>query len=603
MRRDCWIRRTTLGAALALAFAAEARAQGGETCATAQLLPCGAVQVPTSTVTAANDYDQAGACTGFASEGPDVVFRIELVAGGALDLTFDGPYDASIYLITDCGDPVNTCVAGSDTYPPGLPDAIAYTNNSGATQTLYLVVDGFSDIDFGPGVLAGTIACTGTPSVTGACCNRATGGCSITTNFECAGTDGIFHGEGSACSPTPCPPAESRCIEPGLSVTRDAAGDHDPQLGNRQLDVLRVSFAEPYSATADDMVITLEVDQLDPANLPLNALWTVFWTNPGTSDPYPRKFVQMTTCDPLQIPGFVYGHAEPQATGGDLNRTDGDISGSFDPDGTIRLVVPRALVGSPAPGQTLGDVVGSTFVFAPGGNCSGLINTVDETPAGAYALAGDEFCRPITTTCAGPFTASANDGEVPVTFTVRNPSTATRRVTATVSDANGWVVGGPVTRTLNLAPGGQAQVEARVAVPEDCAPSSAADVEFRVTAADLPAPDGTVTCVTAVACETVTGGVAEDGAGLSLALRTNPIRAGGTVLAYTLPARGPVRIELYTAAGQRVRTLVDAVHEPGAFTVPLRVEEAAGRRLAPGMYLVRLTAGAERRSVRAIVLR
>lgn len=80
-----------------------------------------------------------------------------------------------------------------------------------------------------------------------------------------------------------------------------------------------------------------------------------------------------------------------------------------------------------------------------------------------------------------------------MTFTVRNPSTATRRVTATVSDANGRVVGGPATRTLDLA--------------------------------------------------------------------------------------------------------------PGTLTVPLRVEEAAGRRLAPGLDLVRLTAGAERRSVRAIVLR
>src|SRR5687768_7684900 len=103
---------TVLCAAIAaLTVTASAAYAQGETCATATVLACGNVNLPTNTVNAVNDYDQAAACTGFDSAGPDVVFKIVLASGAGLDLTFDGPYDASIYLITDCNDPAGSCVS------------------------------------------------------------------------------------------------------------------------------------------------------------------------------------------------------------------------------------------------------------------------------------------------------------------------------------------------------------------------------------------------------------------------------------------------------------------------------------------------------------
>jgi hypothetical protein len=599
-----WTRLLFIGlAAAGLAWTVDARAQGGETCATAELIPCGDVNLPTNTAGHTDDYNQATLCTGFDSAGPDVVFSIMLVAGASLNLTFDGPYDASVYLITDCNDPAGSCVAGSDTYPPGTPDNLVYTNSSDSDQTLYLIVDGFGALDFGPGVLHGTIGCTGIPVVVGACCNRSTGGCSVVSNLACAASDGIFQGEGTECSPTPCAPAESRCVLPGLTVTRDVTGDFQPQLGSPQLDVERVSMAQPYTGAGDQLDITLKVTELaaDPANLPINALWTVFWENPVAGDPFPRKFVQMTSCDPMAIPSFVYGHAEPQATGGDLNLTDGPTPGSYTADGTIHFTIDPALVGNPQVGQTLGAVSGETSVFAPGANCTGLINAIDSSPTGTFRIEGNNFCRPFTVACEPSFTGDAGDGNIPLSFAVTNPSTGSRRFSASLSDANGWIVDGPISQTLNLAPGATGQVTASLHMTPDCAPSATDAIEFVATATDLPTPDQTRTCGTTASCEVLMDAVGAGGATLSFALGSNPVR-GEAMLFYTLPARGRVKIELFDAAGHRVRTMADGIEEAGSHTLRLRTHETGGRALGPGVYLARITAGRDQRTLTAIVL-
>jgi len=93
------------------------------------------------------------------------------------------------------------------------------------------------------------------------------------------------------------------------------------------------------------------------------------------------------------------------------------------------------------------------------------------------------------------------------------------------------------------------------------------------------------------------------GPGLSLRLLGgNPFR-GRTLVGYTLPHPGPVRIVVYSVTGQRVATLVDGEQEAGPHSVPFDLDHTSGRSLGPGVYLVRIDTGGEDRSVRAIGLR
>lgn len=76
----------------------------------------------------------------------------------------------------------------------------------------------------------------------------------------------------------------------------------------------------------------------------------------------------------------------------------------------------------------------------------------------------------------------------------------------------------------------------------------------------------------------------------------NPSRGGAMTVRFTLPTAAPARLELLDVSGRRI-----ASHEVGAGRHTLDL--GAGRRLAPGLYLVRLTQGANARTARAVVLR
>jgi hypothetical protein len=82
-----------------------------------------------------------------------------------------------------------------------------------------------------------------------------------------------------------------------------------------------------------------------------------------------------------------------------------------------------------------------------------------------------------------------------------------------------------------------------------------------------------------VAAEDVRGG-----SGLELAIAPNPAR-GAVRLSATLPQGGEVRITLDDVLGRQLELLFDDAVAPGA-TVEAAVE---GSRLAPGLYVVRLT--------------
>jgi FlgD Ig-like domain len=64
-----------------------------------------------------------------------------------------------------------------------------------------------------------------------------------------------------------------------------------------------------------------------------------------------------------------------------------------------------------------------------------------------------------------------------------------------------------------------------------------------------------------------------------------------TTIQFVLPSRGPVRLAVYSAAGQLVRTLVDDVRAPGQHDVVWDGRDDHGAVVGSGVYFYRLTAG------------
>ena len=61
-----------------------------------------------------------------------------------------------------------------------------------------------------------------------------------------------------------------------------------------------------------------------------------------------------------------------------------------------------------------------------------------------------------------------------------------------------------------------------------------------------------------------------------------------TQIPYRLAASGPVRLEIYNALGQPVRTLLYRFQDAGAYQVPWNARDQRGAAVAAGVYLVRL---------------
>ena len=119
----------------------------------------GTFDLPYSTIGMASDYPlvYTGSCTGYSVSGADIVYVVCLDPGGTLDVTQTGDFDMAMFLMTDCADPQNSCVVGSDNCCTGADEFFTYTSVNGGTY--YLVVAGYSSE--GTGTVFG--------SVTGCC--------------------------------------------------------------------------------------------------------------------------------------------------------------------------------------------------------------------------------------------------------------------------------------------------------------------------------------------------------------------------------------------------------------------------------------------------
>jgi len=134
----------TIALILTTLLAGPALAQLNDTCATA--IDITDVWGPGyslvgSTCNAENDYDAGEwTCLYFGSPGRDIVYQVGLTAGEQFVVTATTGYDNSLYLITDCNDPEDSCVAGADEGVNGV-ETLDFTVTE--TGVYYLILDGF----------------------------------------------------------------------------------------------------------------------------------------------------------------------------------------------------------------------------------------------------------------------------------------------------------------------------------------------------------------------------------------------------------------------------------------------------------------------------
>ncbi len=89
---------------------------------------------------------------------------------------------------------------------------------------------------------------------------------------------------------------------------------------------------------------------------------------------------------------------------------------------------------------------------------------------------------------------------------------------------------------------------------------------------------------------------------VALAVYPNPFNPN-TTISYELRRAGPVRLDLYDLRGRRVRRLVDTAQSAGIQRVVWDGRDDQGRRLASGVYLLRLEAAQESFTRKVTLLR
>ena len=75
-----------------------------------------------------------------------------------------------------------------------------------------------------------------------------------------------------------------------------------------------------------------------------------------------------------------------------------------------------------------------------------------------------------------------------------------------------------------------------------------------------------------------------------------------TIIPYQLPTATHVRLEVFNLLGQRIATLVDAERSAGMHTATWHAVDGAGRAVAAGVYIYRMTVGEERQTGRMVLI-
>jgi PKD repeat protein len=202
------------------------------------------------------------------------------------------------------------------------------------------------------------------------------------------------------------------CTLPGVEVISDPTGDESDTLP--QHDITSVSVAEPDSF-AGKIVFTIKVANL--ATIPPGGRWAVRFSapqKPPDTALYTAEdwFVSMVTSDG-PAPTFTYGSTGVAQGAARVFTTIGscDPASSVTSDGVITLILPKAVIGNPQPGQDITGMLGSVRATVPSTlpGTGGTNETIpDSTGAGSYRLRPANLCLPNTAPLAA---ISANPSE------------------------------------------------------------------------------------------------------------------------------------------------------------------------------------------------
>jgi hypothetical protein len=202
------------------------------------------------------------------------------------------------------------------------------------------------------------------------------------------------------------PPAGSSCGN-GVRIATDAVGDQKGAPLLPDMDVEWVNVGEPrFEDGSSHLVFTMKVGSL--ASLAPNRAWRIQWKypdGPADTDFVGKHYVGMNT-DLNGAVSFEHGTigelSAVVADGAPVTiRGAADPESSYDPDGTIRIVVSPSKIGSPEPGDLVGGLVARTYpvrqdVTARSDSAADSVTAYD-----TYALVGPAACAPPAPTCLG----------------------------------------------------------------------------------------------------------------------------------------------------------------------------------------------------------
>ena len=123
---------------------------------------------------------------------------------------------------------------------------------------------------------------------------------------------------------------------------------------------------------------------------------------------------------------------------------------------------------------------------------------------------------------------------------------------------------------------------------------------YKVTALDVHGNESPASTVVPAGTTAVTDAMPRE---LSLAIAGPNPAAGATSVAFALPADATVSLAIHDPASRLVRTLAAGAWAAGEHRLTWDLRDAAGRRVGPGLYFVRLEAGGRSQVRRVAVVK
>jgi hypothetical protein len=203
-------------------------------------------------------------------------------------------------------------------------------------------------------------------------------------------------GEGPYCGEVS--PAAAPVLDPcaGIPVLTDPAGDLIVATGTTSYpgyDLRSLTISEPFGPNFTDKLV-FEIKTQGLGTVPPSARWPIQFVIPGEGTV--GHFVDMRS-DVTGAVSFKYGTFVN--TAGAYGNTftvvgDADAESTYDPNGTITIVVSRSKIGNPAPGTNLQGFLIRVRIDPAGVTPDNMPDSL--APSGVYTIVGNEACRPNT---------------------------------------------------------------------------------------------------------------------------------------------------------------------------------------------------------------